>query len=143
MLESLTKGDVSLFEKYLKSTAMGIMSYHDFSGSSEQVYHALVLGMLVWLSNSYEIRSNRESGLGRYDIMFKPVEQGRQGIIIEFKKLEDKDDPSQILDQALKQIDDKQYSVDLKASGISDILKIAVVFKGKEVFLKSENLKGE
>ncbi len=67
------------------------MSYHDLAGEPERVYHALVLGMLVWLSGRYKIRSNRESGHGRYDLMLTPMDPQRQGIIIEFKRLDDGD----------------------------------------------------
>lgn len=63
------------------------MSYHDLSGEAEKVYQALVLGMLVWLSGSYEIRTNRESGHGRYDIMLTPKEAEKRGIIIEFEQV--------------------------------------------------------
>ena len=105
LLWSLKNGEITLFEKNLKAICLEIMSYHDFSGSPEKVYHALVLGMLVWLSNDYVIRSNRESGYGRYDIIFKPKDITKQGIIIEFKRIYEDEDSEEVLDGALKQID--------------------------------------
>lgn len=136
LLSSLQKGDVTVFEKHLKIICMEIMSYHDFSGSPEKVYHALVLGMLVWLSNDYDIRSNRESGYGRYDIIFQPKDNNRQGIIIEFKLINDDEKAESVLDNALKQINEKKYDVELKAAGIKNVLKIAIGFTGKDVYLK-------
>ncbi|CAN2045263.1 9-O-acetyl-N-acetylneuraminate esterase [Candidatus Magnetomoraceae bacterium gMMP-1] len=136
MLQALKNGNIRLFEKHLKAVSMVIMSYHDFSGSPEKVYHALVLGMLVWLSNDYVIRSNRESGIGRYDIIFKPKDTNKQGIIIEFKQIYEGEDSDEVLNKALKQIDEKKYDIELKAAGVNDMLKIAVGFTGKEVYLK-------
>ena len=112
------------------------MSYHDFAGDPEKVYHALVLGMLIWLSNDYTIRSNRESGYGRYDIIFIPKDHSRQGIIIEFKRIDEDDLVEDVLDDALKQIEKKRYDVELKAANIHNILKLAVGFTSKAVYLK-------
>ncbi len=136
MLNALESGNIKLFEHMLRSIVLQIMSFHDFSGVPEKVYHALVLGMLVWMSDKYEIRSNRESGYGRYDLMLKPKDRDRQGIIIEFKKVHEGEKPEEILEQALKQIKDRRYASDLEASGIKDILKLAIVFRGKELWIK-------
>ncbi|MCP4104091.1 MAG: AAA family ATPase [Desulfobacteraceae bacterium] len=136
MLKALEKGEVKLFEQTLRQIVLRIMSYHDFSGVPEKVYHALVLGMLVWMSGRYEIRSNRESGYGRYDLMLKPKDLNRQGIIIEFKKVYEDETHEDVLDQALKQIEDKEYAAELEAAGVKDILKIAVVFQGKKLWVK-------
>ncbi len=72
LLSALEGGDIRLFERVLRQIIKEIMSYHDLAGEPEKVYQALVLGLLVWLSDKYEIRTNRESGYGRYDMMFKP-----------------------------------------------------------------------
>ena len=139
MLRALETGDVKLFERMLRKVVLQVMSYHDLSGEPEKVYHALVLGMLVWLSGKYEIRSNRESGYGRYDLMLKPLDLKKQGIIIEFKQVdeEDKETPEKAMERALKQIEDRAYATELEAAGIRDILKLAVVFQGKELWVKS------
>jgi len=136
LLNSLKNGNITIFEKHLKMICLEIMSYHDFAGSPEKVYHALVLGMLVWLSNDYVIRSNRESGYGRYDIIFIPKDTSKQGIIIEFKRIEEDEIVEDILNDALKQIEKKRYDVELKAANIKNILKLAIGFKSKSVFLK-------
>ncbi len=137
MLKALEKGDISLFEKLLRQIVLQVMSYHDFSGAPEKVYHALVLGMLVWMSDKYKIRSNRESGYGRYDLMLKPEDLSRQGIVIEFKRVYDSEKPEDVLKEALKQIENRQYATELEAAGVKDILKIAVAFQGKELWVKT------
>jgi len=140
MLRALQTGDVKLFERMLRKVVLRVMSYHDLGGEPEKVYHALVLGMLVWLSGKYEIRSNRESGYGRYDLMLKPLDLKKQGIIIEFKQVdeEDKETPEKAMERALEQIEDRAYATELEAAGIRNILKLAVVFKGKELWMKSK-----
>jgi len=139
LLSALKQGDIQLFEQKLKSICLEIMSFHNFAGKPENVYHALVLGMLVWLADEYEIRSNRESGYGRYDIMLRPKDKNRQGIIIEFKLVDCDDNADKILNAALEQIDEKEYTSELTATGICDILKIAIGFTGKAVYLRSRS----
>ncbi|MCP4128347.1 MAG: AAA family ATPase, partial [Gammaproteobacteria bacterium] len=143
MLTALESGDVRLFERMLRTVVKEIMSYHDLSRQPESVYQALVLGMLVWLSPKYEIRTNRESGYGRYDMMFKPkpAEGGedksiRRGIILEFKQVYDDEKPETVLEGALKQIRDKAYTAELEAAGVKDILRLAIAFRGKEMWLR-------
>ncbi|MCP4110023.1 MAG: AAA family ATPase [Desulfobacteraceae bacterium] len=143
MLTALESGDVRLFERMLRTVVKEIMSYHDLSRQPESVYQALVLGMLVWLSPKYEIRTNRESGYGRYDMMFKPrqAEDGedksiRRGIILEFKQVYDDEKPETVLEGALKQIRDKAYTTELEAAGVKEILRLAIAFRGKEMWLK-------
>lgn len=112
------------------------MSYFDVSGKEpEKVYHAFVLGMLVSLSESYEVKSNKESGFGRYDVMVMPKEVSKQGIIIEFKKIDElsKESIEEAAQKALKQIEDKKYIQELLDRGIKSIIKLAIVFKNKEV----------
>ncbi|MDM8521925.1 AAA family ATPase [Desulfococcaceae bacterium HSG8] len=151
MLMALETGDVKLFERMLRLIVMRIMSYHDLAGEPEKVYHALVLGMLVWMSGKYEMRSNRESGYGRYDLMLKPDDPEGQGIIIELKRLDEDEEqdadedgkrkkkkktPQDALEEALKQIEDRGYAAELEAAGIRKILKLAVVFSGKKLWVK-------
>jgi len=140
MLTALENGDMKLFERILRMIVLQIMSYHDLGSESEKVYHALVLGMMVWLSSRYTIRSNRESGYGRYDLMLKPNDPARSGIIIEFKRVYDNEKPEQVLSQALKQIEEKRYTAELEDAGIKEALKIAIAFRGKELWMAT-NLK--
>ena len=102
---------------------------------SESFYHAFVLGMLVYLEKEYEVRSNRESGYGRYDVMIIPKDKNKKAIIIEFKKASKlkAETLEQALDEALKQIKEKKYEMELISLGLQDIVKIGIAFKGKEV----------
>jgi hypothetical protein len=112
------------------------MSFHDLGDAPERVYHALVLGMLVWMSGRYEIRSNRESGYGRYDLMLKPKDPIKPGIIIEFKKVDDDTPPDRTLEAAMEQIEAKRYAAELETAGIKNILKLAIAFRGKDLWIK-------
>ena len=136
MLTALESGDVKLFERMLRMIVLQIMSYHDLGSEPEKVYHALVLGMMVWLSGKYTIRSNRESGYGRYDLMLKPNDPAKFGIIIEFKCVYDSEKPEHVLSQALKQIEERRYAAELEEAGIKKVLKIAIAFRGKELWVK-------
>ena len=110
-----------MFERMLRITVLQIMSYHDLGSKPEKVYHALVLGMMVWLSTKYTIRSNRESGYGRYDLILKPKDPAKSGIIIEFKRVYDSEKPEHVLSQALKQIEEKSYTAEFEEAGIKGL----------------------
>ena len=136
MLENLTHGKTAQFYEYFSQFVLNSFSFHDMTNkNSEAVYHAFALGLLAYLSDIYEIRSNRESGLGRYDVCLIPKNRNKLGIIMEFK-ISDKESPSETLDKALAQIEEKKYATELEAVGIKNILKLAIAFKGKEVFYK-------
>jgi len=93
---------------------------------------------LIWISNTHEIKSNRESGYGRYDIMIIPKNLTQTGYVIEFKSV-DKDDNETVesaIETALAQIEAKKYETELVERGIKHIKKLAIAFSGKEVFVK-------
>jgi len=136
MLSTLITGNIKIFEGLFKDFVINNLSYFDVSGKEpERVYHAFVLGMLVSLSDTYKVRSNKESGYGRYDVMIIPEDVSKIGIIIEFKKIDDflDDTIEEASIDALKQIEDKKYEAELLESGIKNIIKVAIVFKGKAV----------
>ena len=103
--------------------------------TAENFYHAFVLGMLVGLKKSYYINSNRESGMGRYDIMLEPKDKNANSFIMEFKVLESKEekDIEETIENAKKQIEEKKYEESLKERGFMNITKMVYAFKGKEV----------
>jgi len=136
MLKALVEGDIVLFDEILKKVVAGVFSYHDFSGEPEKVYHALVAGMLTWISNTHEIKSNRESGYGRYDIMIIPRDVSQWGYVIEFKKTRNNETVDTAVESALKQIAEKKYETELKERGVKRVKKLAVVFEGKSVTVK-------
>jgi len=140
LLSSLIEGNIKLFENKLKSFVVSMMSYYDVGEQDpEKVYQAFILGILVSLQQTHEVKSNRESGYGRYDIMIIPKDINKKGIIMELKKIDDfeEDTKEMVLEKALKQIEEKQYETELIDRGIKDILKLAVVFKGKEVWVRT------
>ncbi len=138
MLKALVDGDVPLFEKMLSKVVLAVFSYHDFGDEPEKVYHALVAGLLTWISGTHEIKSNRESGYGRYDIMIIPRDVKQTGYVIEFKRvaLEDGETIPAAIEAALQQIEEKKYETELIDKGIQNRKKLAIVFKGKEVHVK-------
>ena len=141
MLSALVTGDIKTFSKIFKRYVISTFSYFDIGGKNpERVYHAFVLGMFVSLSHSHQVLSNRESGIGRYDVCIIPKDISKLGIIIEFKRYDEEDEESieEIQDIALAQIEEKQYDTELKLRGIKEIIKLAIVFNGKEVHIKNQ-----
>ncbi|MFA6527347.1 MAG: AAA family ATPase [Candidatus Babeliales bacterium] len=145
MLDSLTSGNVIFFATVFQQMVLTSLSSFDVGGNEpERFYHALVVGMLLSLQDRYEVTSNRESGYGRYDVMIIPRDITKLGIILEFKKA-GADRPETLeesAENALKQIIDKQYDVELGSRGIQNILKLGIAFKGKQVCIKHESAEG-
>ncbi|MCI1578824.1 MAG: ATP-binding protein [Clostridium beijerinckii] len=136
MLNMLINGEIEIFSGIFKQFVINNLSYFDVSGTEpERVYHAFVLGMLISLSDKYEVKSNKESGYGRYDVMLIPKDISKIGIVIEFKKIDDflKTTIEDGSKAALKQIEDMKYSQELESRGVKNIIKLAIVFKGKEI----------
>lgn len=135
MLESLVAGDPIQFKKTFERFSRESLSYFDMQGDmQENFYHALVLGILSSLMQTHQVRSNRESGYGRYDVMIIPNDRSKAGAVIEFKAL-DQDEKNTIesaAQDALKQIEEKGYETELRALGLTKILKLGIAFKGKE-----------
>lgn len=139
LLQSLVEGDVSTFSQIFQEFLFSCVSVFDLGGDEpEKVYHALVLGLLLGLRGRYEVKSNRESGYGRYDVMLIPVNPKELGIILEFKKIGPFD--SSTLEEgvasALKQIEDKCYAQELLDRNIPNILYLGLAFKGKQVLIR-------
>ena len=68
-------------------------------------------------------------------IMIIPKDISKIGIIIEFRKINNlsKESVEEGTVKALKQIEDKKYETELVGKGVKDIIKLAIVFKGKEI----------
>ena len=135
----------SLYANEYKKLQKAIAEYMDksisfYDAGAEGFYHGLVLGLIALMDNQYKIKSNRESGDGRYDISLFPREGRYPGIIMELKWKKDlkADELSGLADEALAQIDEKRYDVEMKEGGIQDILKFGVAFSGKKVCVKTK-----
>ena len=114
------------------------ISFYD--GAAEGFYHGMVLGLVASLSSKYYIRSNRESGEGRFDLQLEPKDKVLPGILMEFKAIpiSDKDKLSELAEEALVQTEDKNYRRDLEDRGISDIVRYGIAFSGKNVEVRIE-----
>jgi hypothetical protein len=141
MLQALIKGEVKSFERFFREMVLNIFSYHDFGGDSESVYQAFTIGLLVWLAGQYEIKSNRESGFGRYDLVIIPRDPSRVGYVIEFKKVDaDDNETAEIaIQKAFAQIVEKNYAAELIAREIKTIKLLAIVFEGKQVWVREKH----
>ena len=138
LLQALYENNMPIFQRVLNEFVVDTLSYYDTSGRNpEKVYQAFLLGMLA-SSGAYEVSSNRESGLGRYDILMRPRDLSKQGVIMELKVYDPMFDESveAVLESALRQIEEKQYAATLRAAGVSNILKMAITFDGKRVWVK-------
>lgn len=106
-----------------------VKSISSIDGANEGFYHGMMLGLCAILGNRYKIRSNRESGLGRFDIQLMPLAKGMPGFIFEFKHTKDEHtDLSALADSALQQIETKKYDTELRDNGVNSIIRIGIAF---------------
>lgn len=139
LFKAMEEGRVEEFGAILQEFIANAVSFYDFNKNEpEKSYHLFVLGMLVSLEGVYTIKSNRESGYGRYDIMLIPQDKKRPGVIIEFKKVF-KQTVQEAADAALAQIATKHYAAELRAAGVRTIRSYGIAFEGKELFVKMQS----
>ncbi|ASS39384.1 AAA family ATPase [Fusobacterium sp. oral taxon 203] len=136
MMDALLDGDIEEFERRLQNIFLVNTSFYDLKG--EKVYHSLFLGMLIWLRDKYEVKSNGERGHGRYDAMLIPLDKVKAAYVFEFKVSKTIKGLTAKAEEALEQIKEKQYDAGLKEKGISKIYRIGIAFKGKNVKVKYE-----
>ena len=140
ILKDLVTINLDEFEYKFKILVKEMFSYMDVGeNTAENFYHAFVLGMLVGLKDTYYVNSNRESGIGRYDIMLEPKDKNGNSFIIEFKVYrEDREKTIEdTIANAKKQIEEKGYEANLRERGFNNITKMVFAFKGKEVKMES------
>lgn len=114
-----------------------LKSISTMDGANEAFYHGMMLGLCAVLGSQYKVRSNRESGLGRFDIELLPMMQGIPGFIFEFKHTKDINvDLDSLANSALRQIDDMKYDTELKDFGVKNIVKIGIAFRQKSAVVK-------
>ena len=136
MMDALLDGDIEEFERRLQNIFLVNTSFYDLKG--EKVYHSLFLGMLIWLRDKYEVKSNGERGHGRYDAMLIPLDKIKPAYVFEFKVSKTIKGLNAKAEEALEQIKEKQYDVGLKEKVISKVYRIGIAFKGKNVKVKYE-----
>ena len=113
-----------------------IESVSVFDGTNESFYHGMMLGLCASLNNIYKISSNKESGLGRFDIELEPKNNIYTGYIFELKYVKDINLLEESAIEALNQINNKKYDTNMKSNGINNITKIGISFSGKHTCLK-------
>ncbi|CAL7964434.1 AAA-ATPase_like domain-containing protein [Gammaproteobacteria bacterium] len=151
-LSYLLDGNIEKFTENFGQVLLRTISVYDVAHNPEAFYHGFMLGLAAGIDqNKYEIKSNRESGLGRYDIAIIPKDILKHAVILEIKSVYPPKVPEKnfhkVLDalltreskKALKQINKNQYTADLAHRGIANIIKIGLALSGKEFRLSSSN----
>ena len=139
-LLSLTEGRVEEFEDRLQRYLLETMSIFDASGHEpEKFYHGFVLGMMVSLSDTHEVKSNHESGYGRYDVLLIPKDPEQLGIILEFKTAHEKKTTlKKAAGMRCGKLTNVNTQPNMRAQGIRNILKMGLAFRGKQVCVLTE-----
>ena len=133
--QAIFSKDASKLQSLLEDFMLKSISTID--GANESFYHGMMLGLCAILSNQYQIKSNRESGLGRFDIQLIPLAKEIPGFIFEFKYTKDPHiDLESLADSALKQIEEKKYDTELLDAQVHSIVKIGIAFCGKKAVVK-------
>ena len=144
-IKAMFAGDVDAMNEYMNRVVLQTFSYFDTgdraSGAEpERFYHGFVLGLLVDLQDRYYLKSNRESGFGRYDVMLEPKNPGKDNaVILEFKVRSTRKEKSleETAQSAITQIRERKYSEELKMKGITEdqIKEYGFAFEGKTVLI--------
>ena len=129
--KALYLNDGDKLKECLRKYMVTCISHLD--GATEGFYHGMMLGLVAGMSSRYYIRSNRESGDGRFDLVLEPKLRTLPGIIMEFKAVKDEAILTDSAKAALQQINSKHYDADLKDKEIKDIVKYGIAFAGKKV----------
>ncbi len=136
--ESLYANDYKKLQNAVAEYLDKSISFYD--GGAEGFYHGLMLGLIALMDNQYKIKSNRESGDGRYDICLIPREKRYPGIILEFKWKEklNESELDNLAADALNQIEKLRYDSEMREEAIAGILKFGIAFSGKKVSVKTK-----
>ncbi len=144
-IKALLAEDIDYMNEYMNQVALQSFSSFDTGKKPsdredpERFYHGFVLGLIVDLAGKYQITSNRESGFGRYDVMMEPVQKGDKAFILEFKVFHParERDLVETVQNALKQIEEKQYDTELIKRGVTReaIRHYGFAFEGKRVLI--------
>lgn len=136
--ESLYAHDTKKLQDGIEEYMMKSISFYD--AGAEGFYHGMVLGLVALMDNQYKIRSNRESGDGRYDISMLPRENKYPGMIMELKWGKDLSDEEldTLSAEALNQINENAYDTEMKEERIPDIIKFGIAFSGKKLKIRTE-----
>ena len=136
--ESIYANDLGKMQDAITEYIDKTISFYD--SGTEGFHHGLLLGLVSLTDTQYKIRSNRESGDGRYDISLIPRNKKYPGIIIELKSKGglNKAELEKLSETALEQINSKRYSAEMEKDGITNILKMGIAFSGKKMKIKTQ-----
>ena len=135
MMRDLIRGDSENFARRMNQMLIKMMSYYDAKKQDKEgFYHGLMLGLTAILGNSYRIKSNRESGYGRFDLAIFPKDKTKTGVIMEFKTAETEAKLEETAQQALMQIETKEYAAEFDEEKVA-VQKYGIAFCGKKVKL--------
>lgn len=144
--QAIYERDAAALKKSIEEYLLETISVYDTG--SEAFYQGMMIGLCAILNNRYTIRSNRESGLGRFDIQLQPMEQKLPGFLFELKASQNQKENLELLAQAaLDQIQGKQYETEMRSAGVNAVIRMGIAFRGKEVVVKDtesyRNLTGQ
>ena len=139
LTEALLTGDAEVFEEQLQAFVTDVLSFHDPGKlHAERVYHGFVVGLLAVLEPGHQVRSNRESGKGRSDVLIRPTRPGNPGVVLELKVARPgKKTLDQALTEGLAQLQAMDHAAELRAAGATPVHAFAVAFDGKEVRVRA------
>jgi hypothetical protein len=139
LIRALLGGDAESFEEQLQSFVTNLLSFHDPGAlDPERVYQGFVVGLLAVLEPEHQVRSNRESGRGRPDVIIRPAQPGKPGVVLELKVARPgKKTLEQALSEGLSQLQGNDYGAELRAGGAAPVHAFAVAFDGKEVRVRA------
>jgi hypothetical protein len=139
LTSALLGGDAARLEEQLQAFVTNLLSYQDPGAvDPERVYHGFVLGLLAVMEPEYLVRSNRESGEGRPDVMIRPMNPGKPAAVLELKVArKGEKTPAAALREGLEQIRERGYEAELLSAGASAVHAFAVAFDGKRVWVKA------
>ena len=146
--DALIAGNLDYMNQFMNQVALQTFSSFDTGNKPseeqkpERFYHGFVLGLIVDLADKYRITSNRESGFGRYDVVMEPLKADLDAIVMEFKvqNITKEKSLKQTVENALRQIEEKEYDTELLARGIKKerIRHYGFAFRGKKVLIGTE-----
>ena len=130
--QAIFEKDVHKLKQHIENYLIQTVSVYD--KASEAFYQGLMIGLCAILNNRYSVKSNRESGDGRFDIQLKPLDNELPGFVFELKWTKDAaEDLDQLAQSALEQIRDKRYTAEMRAEGVAEIISVGLAFCGKNV----------
>ena len=138
LIKALLGGDAAMLEEQLQAFVTNVLSYHDARRlGPEEIYHGFVAGLLATLEPDYDVRSNRESGDGRPDVLVRPRQAGKPGAALELKVARAGRSLQRALTEGIRQVRDNDYLAELRAGGASPAHAFAVAFDGKQVRVRA------